>query len=85
MDTRVPQKPEPKTRRDGDNEAFGRIADFLRSETAQTLGYVAVQLAALAGVDELPVLHQRIVEVRGEVRDELRRILALVAELDAVS
>jgi len=69
---------------DGNNAAFGSIADFLRGETAQTLGYVAIQLAALAGVDELSVLHESIVEVRGEVRDELRRILALVDELETV-
>lgn len=67
----------------GSNEAFRSIADFLRGETAQTLGYVAVQLSALAGVDELSALHQCIVEVRGEVRDELRRILVLVDELEA--
>jgi len=67
---------------DGGTEAFGSIADFIRGETAQTLGYVAVQLASLAGVDELSVLHQCIVEVRSEVREELRRILALVDELE---
>ena len=71
-----------KANRHGDQQAVGRIADFLRAETAQTLGYVGIQLAALASVDDLPELHERILEIRGEVRHELRHILALVDELE---
>ncbi len=73
---------QPGTRYEGNNRVYETIAHLLRSETAQTLGYVVVQLAALAEVDDLPALRERLLAVRGEVRDELRHILALVDDLE---
>lgn len=68
--------------RAGDKQEFRRLADFLRAETAQTLGYVGFQLAALEKVQDLSELHEGILEVRGEVREELRHILTLADELE---
>jgi hypothetical protein len=57
------------------------LVHVLRSETAQTLGYVTVQLKALEGLENVNQVHERLHEIRNDVHDELKRILALVDEL----
>ncbi len=78
-------QPDSKNGHSGDSQVYETIAHLLRSETAQTLGYVVIQLAALAEVESMPALQKQILEVRAEVRDELRRILALIDDLETAS
>jgi hypothetical protein len=48
------------------------------------LGYVVVQLAALADVNDLTTLHEQLLKVRSEVRAELRHTLTLIDDLETV-
>ena len=66
------------------SEVSAQMAHVLRSNTAQTLGYVVVQLAALAELNDVAALHEGLLEVRSEVRDELKHTLALIDDLEMV-
>ncbi len=78
----VAQRVEIETGRNGNRQVYETMAQLLRSEIAQTLGYVVVQLVALAKLDESNMPHERALEVRGEVREELRRVLVLIDDLE---
>jgi hypothetical protein len=66
------------------SEITAQMAHVLRSNTAQTLGYVVVQLAALAEINDVTALHEGLLEVRSENRDELKHTLALIDDLKMV-
>jgi hypothetical protein len=66
------------------SDVSAQMAHVLRSNTAQTLGYVVVQLDALAEVDDVTALHDGLLEVRSEIRDELKHTLALIDDLEMV-
>jgi nitrate/nitrite-specific signal transduction histidine kinase len=59
------------------------VARLFRDETAQTLGFVLVQLAALERLDNFDGLHSGVMELREAVRPELERIVQLVSELES--
>jgi hypothetical protein len=59
-----------------------RVAERLRGETAQTLGYVLVQLAACEGLDTLAKVRAGLADLRQTVRAELGQVVALADELE---
>ncbi len=63
-------------------QALGKL---LREETAQTLGFVLVQLAALEQLNDLQTLRQGLSELHETVRPELTRILDLAHAAERAS
>ncbi len=59
-----------------------RVAARLREDTAQTLGFLLVQLAACEGLDTLEEMRAGLADLRQTVREELGQVLALASELD---
>ncbi len=59
-----------------------RVAARLRGDTAQTLGFLLVQLAACEGLDTLGEMRAGLADLRQTVREELGRVLDLARELD---
>jgi nitrate/nitrite-specific signal transduction histidine kinase len=57
------------------------VAHILGEETAQVLGCVLIQLAALRENEQFTASNAGIDDVRDAVRDELRRILQLASVL----
>ncbi len=59
------------------------IATTLREDTAQVLGFVLVELAALQETQPAPDVQQELEELRQAVRVELGRVLHVAHQLSA--
>jgi hypothetical protein len=57
-------------------------AELLRGETAQTLGFLLVQLTVLEQVTDLDALHRGLSELREAVRHELEHILQVASGME---
>ena len=58
-----------------------RVVQVLGEETAQLLGYVLVELAALREMDQLEDIHAGLDELPESVRMELGRVLQLAEDV----
>ena len=58
------------------------LVRILREETAQALGFVLVQLAALEQLDDSQALRDALAELRETVRPELQRILDIATAVE---
>ncbi len=58
------------------------VAARLREDTAQTLGFLLVQLAACERLDTLQEVRAGLADLRQTVREELGQVLDLARELE---